>query len=285
VRSGILRLALLTLALAAAAAGPSQAQDDCSGLMRAIKLDLFDQDWTAVETGATRLLAEFPDCPHRQQAAYVRAQALDRSGQGGRALAAYQGFLDDYCAGEGGVDCGLARVALYDVAGRLVREEGSREALGLLLEGLEDPGDAGIFAALTLADQENPDMRREALPRLKRALEGDLDQDVRNRVCLAVLRLEPGPSPCAGPAAVAGGPPTLISVEVFDKRSDRVELKINMPASLADAVMRALPEEIQGEMAAEGVDVKSIFQAIRQNARGTIFEADTPDMRIRIWLQ
>lgn len=268
-----------------AAAAPDTG--DCDSLMREIKLDVFDQNWEAVQAGAAKLLSSYPDCPQRQQAAYLRAQALDRSDQKDRALAAYGGFLQDYCQDPAGdVQCELAQVARYDLAGRLVREDGRRNALNILLDGLKQEGDAGVFAALTLADQEDKNLQLEALPYLKKALARDLDRDVHNRVCLAMLKIKPGPSPCADtPAGKATGGPSLISVEGFDKSTDAMKVRLNMPVSLAAALIRALPADIQDEMNNEGIDVQTIFQAIRQNAMGTVFELETPEMKVRIWLQ
>lgn len=261
--------------------------DECTDLMRTIKLDVFDQKWESVETGARHLLATYPDCTHREQAAYLRAQSLDRGGHPEQALAAYGGFLSDYCDDANTtVHCSLAQVAIYDLAGRMLNGAKRRDALSLLLEGLEQPGDAGVFAALTLADQDDTSMRMEALPHLKKALDAELDRDIRNRVCLAILRIEPGPSPCADSGGGrTPGSPTLISVEVVDLASGQQELRLNMPVALAEAVVRALPAEIRDEMRAEGVDVQSIFQAIRENATGTIFQLETEDMKVRIWLQ
>lgn len=274
---------LMLSALAAAAPGA----DDCNTLMREIKLDVFDQNWAEVQAGARKLLAEYPDCPHRRQAAYLRAQAMDRGDQADRALAAYSGFLQDYCREpDSGVHCELAQVALYNLAGRLVREDGRRDALAILLEGLEQPGDAGVFAALTLADQQDKNLKVDALPHLEKALQRDLDRDIRNRVCLAILKIKPGPSPCADPRpGKATGGPTLISVEVVDKTADATQLRLNMPVALAEAMIRALPAEIRDEMDSAGIDVQTIFQAIRNNAMGTIFELETNEMTVRIWLQ
>jgi hypothetical protein len=266
---------------------PAHAEEDCATLMRAIKMQVFDQNWEKVNTEASRLLATYPDCPQRRQAAYLRAQAMDRGGESNQALAAYNDFLTDYCAApEEVVHCELAQVALYDLAGRLVESEDHGEALAILEAGLKEPGDAGVFAALTLADQPTKKMQSDALPYLKEALAAGLDRDVRNRVCLAILKIEPGPSPCAEPAkGLVPGAPSLISVEVFDKQAETIQLRLNMPVALADAVVRALPDDIRNEMDLEGIDIKSIFASIRSNSMGTIFELETSEMKVRIWLQ
>jgi len=78
-------LILLGLATLGAAALPVQAAEDCTALMRAIKMEVFDQNWEKVQAETTRLLATYPDCPQRRQAAYLRAQAMDRGGQSHRA--------------------------------------------------------------------------------------------------------------------------------------------------------------------------------------------------------
>jgi hypothetical protein len=282
----ILSLTLLGL-VALLATVPAQGAEDCASLMRSIKLEVFDQNWEKVQAESTRLLSTYPDCPQRRQAAYLRAQALDKGGQSTQALAAYEGFLKNYCdPPEGVMHCELAQLALYDLAGRLVQGENHREALAILVKGLDQPGDAGVFAALTLADQPDKTMQNDALPHLKEALAAGLDRDVRNRVCLAILKIEPGPSPCAEPATgLVPGSPSLISVEVFDKQESAIRLRLNMPVALADAVVRALPDEIRDEMNLEGIDIKSIFASIRSNSMGTIFELETNDMKVRIWLQ
>jgi hypothetical protein len=285
VRRTVLFLALLTMGLACAPAG---AQESCDELMRGIKLNVFDREWGQVETSAGRLLAEFPECRHRQQASYLLAQALDRGGQPERALVAYAGFLEDYCRGETeAIDCGLAQVALYDLAGRQYERTGGKDYLEVLTDGLNRSGDAGIFAALRLSDMKDHGLRARALPRLLKAYDTDIDPDVRNRVYLAILKIDPkrAPSEKTDGSDGADDGPSLISVEVFSKEANRVEVRVNMPVILADALVKALPDAVRQEMAKDGIDIEMIYKAIREQNHGTIFEAETPEITIRIWLQ
>jgi hypothetical protein len=276
------------LLVAGLACAPAVSQESCDELMRGIKLSVFDREWEQVETSAGQLLAEYPDCRHRQQASYLLAQALDRGGDAGRAMAAYTGFLEDYCQGEtDAIDCGLAQVALYDLAGRQYERTGDRAYLEVLTDGLNRPGDAGIFAALRLSDMKDHGLRARALPRLLAAYETDIDPDVRNRVYLAILKIDPKRAPAekgAGGDGVDDGP-SLISVEVFSKENNRVEVRANMPVILADALVKALPDAVRQEMAKDGIDIEMIYKAIREQNHGTIFEAETPEITIRIWLQ
>lgn len=283
-----IRLLWSALALVASLAPGTVPASGCDAAMRQIKLDVFDQHWKDVKSASEDLLAQYPGCRHRQLASYLRAQALQRMGQPGPAFSAYIRFLDQYCeASQKVLNCDLARVSLYDLAGHLFGTTGQRQYLDILVEGLEQPGDAGIFAALTLADLEDPALQNQAMPHLLAAYDTDIDDDVRNRICLAVLKIDPARMPCGKSQPEAGGTaaPSLISVEIFNKESQRVELRLNMPVALADSVVKALPAVVHREMAREGIDLQQIFQAVRDQARGTIFEADTEETSIRIWLQ
>jgi hypothetical protein len=283
-----LGLAGLLIASVLAAPPAAAAALSCEALMREIKLGVFDEKWEQVQTATGQILGDHPDCRHRQQAAYLRAQALDRLGRSDAALAAYRGFLADYCAaGASGIDCSQGRVSLYNLAGRLYTARKRPEHLQVLLDGLQQPGDAGTFAALTLADVPDAGLRAKALPRLLAAYKQDVDADVGNRICLAILKIDPARSPCSQGRSGSGqaGPPTLISVEMFNKQEQRVELKVNMPVALADAVIKALPAEVHLEMTKNGIDIQAIYQAVRDQARGTLFQAETDEMTIRIWLQ
>ncbi|MFQ5768571.1 MAG: hypothetical protein ACE5ID_11400 [Acidobacteriota bacterium] len=261
--------------------------DDCNKLMRRLKLDVFDEKWEQVRIKAVALLNSSSSCPHKAQVAYLKAQALARLGREQEALEGYGDFLEDYCATPGGpVNCDLARSARYELAARLYRKDGRRKHLDLLLDSLDLPGDAGIMAALTLADIDDPAIRKRALPYLLKAFKMDLDDDVASRICLAVLKIDPAKTPC-GQAPQAGGSsagPTLISVEIFDFDENKVQLRINMPVALAEVVIRSLPPEILEEMSKEGIDIQSIFQTIREQTDGPLFEMTTQDQRIRIWL-
>ena len=275
----------------AQAAADTASPASCDQMFRQIKLDSFDEKWADVLRDCDRLLARQPACPQASQAAFFRARALDRSGRAEEALTAYSTFLETHCAA-GSLNCDAARIERFTLAGRLWQAHARRPHLDLLLEGARDPGSSGTYAALTLAGLDNAEGRTVALPRLLRAYGAETDADIRNRICLAVLRIDPDKVPCgrepkppAADQAAADDGPQLISIEIYDKDEGRVELRMNMPVALADAFLRAMPEEARSHMDQSGFDVQRLFQQIRSQHKGQIFFAETEDTRIRVWLQ
>ncbi|MFQ5720309.1 MAG: hypothetical protein ACE5IK_12240 [Acidobacteriota bacterium] len=261
--------------------------DSCRDLMRELKLVTFDGDWVQVEHLARRLIDLGPDCEHREPASRLLAQALDRQGRDTEAFVAYDRFLASFCSDTTRLTCSRARTDLYRLATSLYSSEHRQKYLDVLLDGMEQDGDTGLVAALDVAALPAPRLRALALPRLKSAYAGDLDSDIRDRVCLAMMKIDPRSAPCAsGPSGGDDGSlAELISVEVFDKTTGKPQLRVNMPVALAEAVIRALPDSVHEEMAKEGVDIREIFQAIREQHSGTLFEAETEEMKVRIWLQ
>lgn len=266
---------------------PAAGAGSCDSLMRDLKLLIFDHEWGQVEATARRLLALGPDCEHQAQATRVLAQALDRQGRAEEAFTTYSTFLDIWCDGADSLTCGRARTDTYRLATTLYGWDPRQKYLDLLLDGMERPGDSGLVAALHVADLPDARLRFLAMPRLESAYASDLDPDIVTRVCLAMMKIDPESAPCA--QGRENGPKNsraeLISVEVYDKVAGKPQLRLNMPVALAEAVIRALPEAVRTEMAREGVDIRQIFQAIREQASGTLFEAETEEIKVRIWLR
>src|SRR2546426_8630772 len=89
-RAGVVAAALC-LSLASALPGAAATADD---LFRQVKVDVFDQDWTAVLRGCDEILARYPSEPTAAQAAFYRARALTRiPGREAEGLKAFKGFI------------------------------------------------------------------------------------------------------------------------------------------------------------------------------------------------
>jgi hypothetical protein len=280
-------LAIVPPARGAMPAQPVEAGASCDDLMRRIKLDTFDEKWDQVRGTADALLAMKPPCPQRPQATLQRALALDQLGRPEDALSAYAGYLRDFCAGLS-LDCDRARINRLGLLGRLYQSKKRPEHLNSLLDAMKDPGLPGVHAALIVAGLDEPATRALALPRLLQAWRSNLDEDVKNRVCLATLRIDPARAPCGqkeGTPDDGTARPQLISVEIFSKTENKVQLRMHMPVAMAEMFISALPEEARDAMAHHGVDAQGIFKAIREQAQGNILLVETDEARIRIWLQ
>src|SRR2546427_3195608 len=130
-RAGVVAAALC-LSLASALPGAAATADD---LFRQVKVDVFDQDWTAVLRGCDEILARYPSGPTASQAAFYRARALTRiPGREAEGLKAFKGFIAGHPRDRGMVE--QAWAAVFSAACE-PRGAARPECPGILKEGLD----------------------------------------------------------------------------------------------------------------------------------------------------
>jgi hypothetical protein len=266
------------------------------GLLRQLKVDLFDQDWPAVLRGCEAILERFPHGETAPQAAFYKAQALSRlPGGEGEALSAYRRFITSY------PDQGVLVEEAWSAAFRLACERRGGEArrcIGLLREGIESRSAyISTLAAIRAADESDASLRREALQELKGAYERETNSEIRNEILIAILKIDPQevppPEPMrpTGESRRSGGKeqPTLIRMTVYNKVEERYELRVNLPVAFARMLLEALGTERRAELGekahASGIDLEDIFETISRSGAGKLLEADIEDSRIVIWIE
>jgi len=265
-------------------------------LVRQLKVDVFDENWTAVLKDCDELLSRFPSSPDRDQAAFYRTKALSRlPGREAEAIDALRTFLrarpDDRLLAE---EAWSSLFAVACAAGRGA-PGACREVLG---EGLQSPAPfISTLAAIRAADVDDAALRRRALPILKKGYDSQTDADIRNEILIAILKIAPDEVPAPHGAAADSPPrkpgnedePAIIRMSVFNKEEERFELKVQFPVAFARMLIDSLGEERREELRREaqrqGMNIDEIFEAIRRSGRGRLLEVDTEDSLIEIWIE
>jgi hypothetical protein len=265
-------------------------------LVRQLKVDVFDENWTAVLDDCDELLARFPGSPSRDQVAFYRAKALSRlPGREAEAIDALREFLrghpdDRFLVEE-------AWSSLFAVACEPGRS-GSRPCREVLGGGLDHPAPfVSTLAAIRIADVDDAALRRRALPILKKAYHSQTDADIRNEILIAILKIDPDEVPAPNGAAPPSPPrrpgnedkPAFIRMSVFNKVEGRFEVKVQFPVAFArmliDSLGQQRREELRREAQRQGMNIDEIFDAIRRSGRGRLLEVDTEESRIEIWIE
>ncbi len=284
---------MLAIGLVLVMLGASAGED---ALMRQLKIDVFDQNWSAVLQGCDDLLARFPDSPARSQAAFYRTRALSRlAGREQEAIQALRAFLKSPPGDRLLVE--EAWSSLFTIACAPDRRE-SAACRDVLRGGMADSLlFVSTLAAIRAADIDDRPIRRLALPLLKKAYETQIDVDIRNEILIAILKIAPGevPAPRVGAgrleprASGRTGEPTLIRMTVFNKTEDRFEIKVQFPVAFARMLIDALGEERKGDLRREarrqGLNIDEIFEAIQRSGLGRLLEVDTGEVKIEIWIE
>jgi hypothetical protein len=289
--------ALLVLAAVLAAAGPlaAAAPPDEDEIFRQMKVDVFDGNWAEVLKTAEAILARFPNGPAATQASYQRARALSHlPGHETDATAAYREFIARHP--DEGLLVEQAWTGIFALACDGRRQAG-QGCVATLSEGLASPLPyVSTLAAIRASDTNDPALRRRALAALKATLRTQDDPDIRNEILIAILKIDPrevpAPTPPPGappPTQAPGAPPTLIRLSVFNKSTQRYEVRINVPVAFAQMLVDALGEDEKQELREEakrrGIDLDDIFASIRKTGSGRFLDVDTEDSRIEVTIE
>lgn len=291
----VLALAFTPLAGHAATPPAPAAAPAETDLVRQIKIDVFDENWSAVLRACEDVLARYPASPSATQAAFYRARALSRiPGREADAVAAFREFVARHAGDK--LLSEQAWTSLFALACDARRAKGSA-CSDTLDEGLSNPSAyVSTLAAIRASDTRDDALRGRALVVLKRALATQSEPDIRNEILIAILKIDPkqvpSPAPRATPAAAsdaAAHPPTLIRMTIFNKEEGRYDLKINLPVAFAQMLLNSLGEDAKSEMRREagrrGINLDDVFEAIQKAGPGRFLEVDTEESRIEVWIE
>lgn len=297
-----LALVLSGLFLAAGVSTPS-ALDEGEAL-RQIKSDVFDQKWDAVLAGCTQFISGFPRSRDLSRAYYYRAQGLEHiKGREEDAIAAYTDYVTRFPGETGALreDALLSRVSLATT----LYLKGNKKYVSAILQGMDEKGYPGIYAAIQASKIDHLPARAKALPILKQGATSYGDAEVKNECVLGLLRIDPkvlaeiqGPQPPTPPkisdghttaSPPSGEPAKLIRVEVFDKAKNQVSVRVNMPMAFAELLLDSLSAELRDEideaLKQKGVALEKLLESFKKAGKQTIVEIDNDQQHIRVWIE
>jgi len=272
---------------------PAHAALDEGELLRQIKTDVFDQKWDGVLTSCTQFISQYSRSQDLPRVYYYKAQALEHGkGREVEAIAAYTEYVTRFPNETGALheDALLKRISL--ATGLYLK--GNKSHIGIILQGMEERGYPGIFAAIQASKLDHGPARAKALPILIKCGNTETDPEVRNECLLGVLRIDPQKAGQVTPPKQAAGAPAagnarLIRVEVFDKLKKQVAVRVNMPLSFVDILLDSLGDELQqeigDEMRKKGVQLNKLIESIKKNGPQTIIEIDNDEQHIKVWVE
>lgn len=273
-------------------------------ILRQIKEDVFEERWENVLEGCNELIKKYPKSSSLARTMYYRARALQNvPGHESEALVAYGEFIDKF-PGEKVLreDALISRMSLA----KSMYLNGKKEAIRVLLDGLDEKGYPKIYAAIQLSYLEHIPGRTRALPILKECAEKEDDGEVRNECTLAILRIggtppfppnaseaAPGTTSTPPSKSTAGtstaGEPKLIRLQVRDKATGKITVAVNLPIAFAEALLTSLKDVDQGQVIQElknrGIDINNLWKSLRTLGKQTLVEIETEDAYIKVWLE
>jgi len=276
-------VSIFLLAALLACGPPAGAQSGAEDkAFQEIKLLVFDEKWAEALSRLDSFLKENRADSRAVPALYYRAKCLEEVG--GReedALRAYQEYLG---RGDRNKSLGAdAEASIIDLAIKLY-ERGDRSFLPEVEERLTHPDkEVRYFAAIQLSYVKEKKAAVKSAPVLKKMLAEETNPELLDRAKIALLRVEPG-ALAETPDRTAVRQVRMFHIQIFDERTNKAELSLNLPFALADLALSGISSEDRSLLRGRGYDIDKILKELK--AGGNILEIrdDKEGKSIKIWI-
>jgi len=273
-------LLLLVVGLSAQVAGEKIKTDE--QLLQEAKILIFDKKWEQAEQKLSELLSRYPRSPFYAQALFYKGKCL--SEQKGKELQAWQTFeefLKRPDKPEGLVE--EARIASLDLAFTLYKS-GQTGFGQILTDSLNDPSRViRYYAAFKLSYLDDKKIARKAVPVLKKLMAEEKDQELIDRAKIALLRISPESFQEIKDEPVSGEL-RQIKIRIYEKGKKAPTVSVNLPLSLADLALQAMPEEDKNRIKKQGYDLDRLLSDLAKSREKLVRIEEGGDL-IEIWIE
>lgn len=246
-----------------------------------IKLLMFDEHYAEALSRLDAFLGRKPADALAVPALYYRANCLEKVGALEDALRAFRRYLDQSDRNKS--LSSEAEASIIDLAVKLY-DRGDRSFLPEIEERLTHPEkDVRYFAAIRLSAIKEKKAAAKSVPVLKKMLAEETDTELRDRAKIALLRVEP-----EALAAASDQPAVrhvrLFHIQIFDERTKKAVLSLNLPWGLADLALAGMSENDRAMLRGRGYDIDRILKELK--AGGNILEIrdEKEGKSIKIWI-
>ncbi|NOR52627.1 MAG: tetratricopeptide repeat protein [Candidatus Aminicenantes bacterium] len=240
-----------------------------------------DMKWKKAQKKLDELLEKYPNSRWFSQALYWKAKCLqEQEGKELEALDTYKSYAKRNDRTKILIE--EAELAIIDLASKLYNK-GKRSYLKEIEKRLSHSNRViEYYAAFELSYMKDKKVAVRAVPVLKRILESESDDRLRDKAKIALLRIDPGAlkdfEEKRYERKIA-----VLKIRIYKKGQTKPEVKINIPWALADLALRAISEENVVLMKEEGYDLNRIRKELLE-FRGEILRFEDKDTIIEIWI-
>jgi hypothetical protein len=268
-------LALLLFCVGSAA----MAADPGPDAFEKAKVLIFDKQWAAALKQLDEVIHDPSGSRYYAAALFYRGKCLEELGANKQALESYERFVG---SSEGSNLAEEARVSIVDLAAELY-QAGEKDYLRKIVASLNQENKVvSYYAAFKLSYLPDRKTAALALPVLQTILEGEKDEELRDRARLAVMRIEP--------ARLKGmdrqgreSSGRMLRIRIFEKNNPHADVSLNIPLALADLALKSLSQEQKRSLRKKGYDPDDILAQL--TAKGTKIDIRDNDSVIQIWVE
>ncbi len=277
----IMSLAAVIFWAALFVGGYAQTQAEDKSFQEA-KLLIFDEKWEDAQAKLEEFIKAYPQSPLYSQAVFYRAKCLgEQKGKEKEALKALQSFLELRDRNRSLIE--EAETSMINLAFELC-SRGERSYANEIVKRLDSSNRVvKYYAAYKLSFVEDKALASKSVPVLKQIIEDEKDQELKDRARIALLRVAPDALRDveeAGPGSEA----MVLKIRVYDERTKREEVSINLPWALADLALSSIVEENREALIKKGYDLTKLRRDLTRT-KGNIITISSEGKTIKIWIE
>ncbi len=250
------------------------------GLFQEAKILIFDKEWENAQEKLEELLEDYPDSPLYSQVLFYLGLTLEnQKGKEKESIDVFKKYIlrrdnNEVLTQEAETSIIKLSFVLY--------EKGRKSYLKEIKTRLYRPNRiVRYYAAIRLSYLQDQEEASEAIPILKKILEEEKDEELKDKAKLALLRIDPdffqNYEEQRGERRLM-----LMKIRVISKKTREETFSLSIPWALADLALANIPDEAKAGLRKEGYDLDRIVKEVIEGGR--IIEIETKDATIKIWI-
>jgi tetratricopeptide (TPR) repeat protein len=221
------------------------------------RLAYLDEKYDQVLKQLDRLIENFPGSSYYPEVLFYKGKCYEKKKMPQRALENFKEFL---VVSQNEVLKEQADVSIIDMNFALSERTGDKKHL---------------------SRAKDKSSANKAVPILKKAVAEESDQDLVDRLKLALMRIDPGllrePSKSKKLSSL------MLVIQAVDKKTNKESFLLKFPFALAGLAIDSLPEDAKKKLQEKGYDLDEIINTIVK--KGEILKIESEDGIFKIWIE
>ncbi|MCI4446003.1 MAG: hypothetical protein JHC32_08260 [Candidatus Aminicenantes bacterium] len=251
-------------------------------LLQEAKVLIFDKNWTEAEKKLNELLSHYPNSSYYCQALFYKGKCLsEQKGREKEAWKVFEEFLKRPDRPQALVE--EAEISSIDLAFTLFNS--GEKTFSSVLESKLSSSSKVIryYTALKMSYLKDKNLALKAVPVLKDLMEKEKDQELIDRAKIALLRISPEALKDF-PEKQGESSIRLVKIRIYEKGKKTASVSINLPLSLADLALQAIPEEDKANLKMKGYDLNRILEDLVKSKEKLVRIEEEGNI-IEIWVE
>lgn len=243
------------------------------------RLALLDEQYDRALNHLDHLMETFPDSDYYPQVLFYKGQCYEKKKMPQRALDNFKEYL--VVSRNEDLKEEATRI-IIDMNFVLYKKTDNKKHLDEIVRYLKSKNEVvRLYAAIILSKVRDKASANKAVPILKKAVARESDQDLKDRLKLALMRIDP--EHLKQPSKSNNLKNRMLVIKATNKKTKIETFSLSIPFALAGLAMDSLPEDAKEKLKEKGYDLEEIVNTIVK--KGEILKIESKSSIFKIWIE